>query len=85
MGVLENNLNSIVSPFVRNLSLKGVHLTPMELKVSNLIRQGKGTKDIAGLLNISVRSVEFHRDNIRKKLDIKGKKVNLQSFLTASS
>jgi len=85
MDVLENNLNSIVSPFVRNLSLKGVHLTPMELKVSNLIRQGKGTKDIAGLLNLSVRSVEFHRDNIRKKLDIKGKKVNLQAFLTASS
>ncbi len=85
MDVLENNLNSIVSPFARNLSLKGVHLTPMELKVSNLIRQGKGTKDIACLLNLSVRSVEFHRDNIRKKLDIKGKKVNLQAFLTASS
>ena len=85
IDVLETNLNGIVSPFVRNLTIKGVPLTPTEIKVANLIKQGKSTKDIADLLNLSVRSIEFHRDNIRKKLDIKGKKVNLQAFLAASS
>jgi len=85
IDVLETNLGSIVSPFLRNLTVKGIPLTPTELKVADLIRQGKSTKDIANLLNLSARSIEFHRDNIRKKLNLKGKKVNLQAFLATSS
>jgi len=85
IDVLETSLGSIVSPFLRNLTVKGIPLTPTELKVANLIRQGKSTKDIANLLNLSARSIEFHRDNIRKKLNLKGKKVNLQAFLATSS
>jgi len=81
LKALESNLKSITSSFVRNMSLKSRRLTPKELHVANLVKEGKSTKEIAGMLNLSTRSVEFHRDNLRKKLGIKNKKENLQSIL----
>jgi DNA-binding CsgD family transcriptional regulator len=55
--------------------------TPMEIQVSDLIKTGKTSKEIAGFLNIGTRSVFFHRNNIRKKLGIHQKKTNLRSIL----
>lgn len=83
--VLEENLNNIISPFLRNMSLKDYHLTPKEMQVANLVKEGKTTKEIAGLMNSSVRSVEVHRDSIREKLNIKHKKANLRSILLSMS
>jgi DNA-binding CsgD family transcriptional regulator len=81
LSIVESNLDDIVSPFARKLSSKYLALTPMEISVANLIREGKVTKDIAELLNMSARTVEFHRQNIRKKIGIKHKKANLRSHL----
>ncbi|MBT8489708.1 MAG: PAS domain-containing protein [Deltaproteobacteria bacterium] len=81
LQVLETNLNNIISPFLRQMTLTHYKLTPKELHVATLVKEGKTNKDIANLLHLSVRSVEFHRDNIRNKLGLKNKKANLQSFL----
>jgi PAS domain S-box-containing protein len=81
VGVIESNLNTIVSPFLRKLSNQYLNLTPMEIQVANLVREGKSSKDISTLLNISERGVEFHRNNIRMKLGLKKKKANLRSHL----
>jgi PAS domain S-box-containing protein len=79
--VIALEINNLVSPFLRNLSNQYSKFTPTEIKVSNLIKDGKATKEISELLNISPLSVEFHRKHIREKLDIVNKKVNLRSYL----
>ena len=81
--ILRLNLEKVTSPIMQRLYSDEHKFTPSELQVANLIRQGKRTKDIATLLNLSTRTVEFHRDNIRKKLGIKDRKTNLRLVLQA--
>jgi PAS domain S-box-containing protein len=79
--IIESNLNDIVSPFVRGLSNKYLNMTPTEIQTANLVKQGKTSKEIAKIVNLSARTIEFHRDNIRKKMGIKNIKVNLRTHL----
>ena len=81
MDIIESNLDDILSPFLHKMTSKYLDLTPREIQVATLIREGKTTKEISEVLNISSRAVEFHRDNIRVKLGLKNKKANLRSFL----
>jgi PAS domain S-box-containing protein len=81
VSILESNLNDIVSSFTHKLSSKYLSLTPTEIQIANLVRQGRTTKEIAEILNSSDRTVEFHRKNIRKKIGIVNRKVNLRSHL----
>jgi len=81
LHVIETNLHNIISPFLRNLTMKHSNLTPKEIQVANLVKEGKTTKEISTLLHLSPRSIEFHRDNIRKKFGLRKRKVNLQSYL----
>ncbi|UCD87780.1 MAG: PAS domain S-box protein [Desulfobacterales bacterium] len=81
LRILESNLNDIVSPFVRQLSSKYSTLTPTEIQVAQLIREGKNTREIAELLSSSKRTIESHRQSIRTKLGVKGAKANLRSYL----
>jgi len=84
IDILESNLNDIISPFMRNLSAKYVNLTPTEIRVAHLIKDGKTTKEIAKLMTVSPRTIESYRDNMRKKFGIKDKKVNLRSHLLST-
>jgi PAS domain S-box-containing protein len=81
LNIMETNLNEIISPFVRKMSKKHFNLTPQEIRIINLITQGNSTKNIAELLNLSPKTVETHRKNIRSKFGLQGKKVNLRSHL----
>ncbi|MDY6950716.1 MAG: LuxR C-terminal-related transcriptional regulator [Thermodesulfobacteriota bacterium] len=81
LSIIESHLNSIVSPFSAKLSSKYWGLTPKEIQVAALIKEGKTSKEIAELSNVSTRAIEFHRDNIRAKLGLKNKKANLRSSL----
>ncbi len=64
-------------------NLKGVfeRLTPREVEICTLIKNGTSTKEIAMLLNIAPQTVERHRNTIRKKLGINGKNINLIMYL----
>jgi len=81
VSLTESHLTNIVSPLLRKLSAKYVNLTHREMLVASLLRDGKSSKEIADLLNITVSGVEFHRNKMREKLGIKNKKDNLRSFL----
>jgi PAS domain S-box-containing protein len=78
---IKKNLELITSSFSQSLSLKYRNLTPREIQVADLIRHGKTTKEIAQLLGISSFTIETYRANLRKKFDLKNKKMNLGSFL----
>jgi PAS domain S-box-containing protein len=81
VDIIEANLNEIVSPFLQRLSSNYLALTPAEVRVADLIKQGKTSKEIAELFNQSPRTIEFHRDNIRKKMGLKNRKSNLRTHL----
>ncbi|MBC8421113.1 MAG: response regulator [Desulfobacterales bacterium] len=81
--IIESNLDAIISPFLRKLSSKYLNLTPRELRVADLIRQGLSTKEIGNLLNSSPETISRHRKRIRKKLQLNDKKSNLRTHLLA--
>jgi len=81
LDLLEKSLGALVSSFGRRLTEKNLKLTPKELEISNMVKSGLTTKEIAGLLNASPLTINKHRNNIRKKLDLANKGINLISFL----
>lgn len=81
INIMESNLKNIISPFISKLSSKYFNFTPMEIKVANLVKEGKTNKEIAELLCLSKNTILFHRYNIRSKLRLKNKKINLRSHL----
>ncbi len=83
LNTLETNMEEMVSSFSTNLSDPLRRLTPSEIQVAALVKQGLSNKEIAATLNNSVRTVTNHRSQIRKKLDIQNKRVNLRSLLTS--
>ena len=60
-------------------------LTPTEMKICQFIQAGAATKDIAEALNLSVVTIQTHRRNIRRKLDLQNRNVNLFTFLNHAS
>jgi len=83
LNILESNLNKIISPFATNLLLSNLQLTPTEMQVANFIKHGASSKDIADHLSLSRRTVDTHRYNIRKKIGIRRKGVNLGTYLSS--
>jgi DNA-binding CsgD family transcriptional regulator len=84
MNILESNLKEIISPFAQKLSSNHFGLTPKEIQVANLTRDGKQDKEISELLSISLDTVKFHRKNIRKKLGLYGHRTNLRTYLLST-
>jgi PAS domain S-box-containing protein len=81
LDIIKASISEITSPFSKELNRKIENLTPREIQVADLIKQGRTNKEIARLLNITTSGVDFHRRNLRNKLNIKNKKKNLRSIL----
>ena len=79
--IADNNLRDVISPFLRTLSSLGLLLTPQEIEVANLVRNGRSSKEIADIMSLSVAGVDFHRKRLRQKLGLANTKKNLRSFL----
>jgi DNA-binding CsgD family transcriptional regulator len=81
VDVLKENLKALTSSFGRTISDKKLRLTPKEIEICNMIKEGLSSKDIATMKNISLQTIHKHRNNIRKKLSLLKKKRNLTSYL----
>jgi DNA-binding CsgD family transcriptional regulator len=81
LEILKTNLEEITSPFT-NKTLNFLHsLTPMEVNICNMIRNGLRTKEIAHLRGVSAATINRHREHIRRKLKITNQQINLTTYL----
>jgi DNA-binding NarL/FixJ family response regulator len=81
LDMIKKGHAEITSSFSQQLTSTSLNLTPSEVQVANFIKSGKSTKEIANILNLSVRTIETHRKNIRNKMGLKQKKQSLRSSL----
>jgi PAS domain S-box-containing protein len=81
ISLLEANLREITSSFGSDISSRMLSLTQREIDVCNMVKNGFSSKEISEAMHISTRTIETHRNSIRKKLDISGKDVNLATYL----
>ena len=81
LELLKKNLQDIISPFVEGGQDVLSKLSPVELQVSNMIKHGLSTKEIARIRGVSPATVNRHRESIRRKLAITNRKLNLTSYL----
>lgn len=84
--LLRQTLQDIASPFLGNVGgANHMELSPAEIAISTMIRNGLSSKEIAQLRCISQATVRRHRENIRRKLGLHHRRVNLVTFLQSSS
>ncbi len=83
--IVDDHLNDIISPLMQTLANANILLTPQEMQVASLVKDGKTTSEIADILFVSQATVNFHRKNLRSKIGIAHKQTNLRSFLLSMS
>ncbi|MEW6263146.1 MAG: response regulator [Thermodesulfobacteriota bacterium] len=81
LSIVESNLKTVTSPLASALSSPEINLTPAEIQITEMIREGRSTKEIASLLNLSADTVATHRKNIRAKMGLTRKGMNLKTYL----
>ena len=74
------HFDNVHTDFIQRISTSFPQLTPKDKKMCAYLRMNLTTKEIAPLLNISVRGVEISRYRLRKKLELPGN-TNLNDFM----
>lgn len=80
---IERSLDDIMSEFTASLRHRHTALTSQETRVCSLIRNGLASKEIALSLNISIGTVNKHRERIRRKLGLQNHETNLYMYLNS--
>jgi DNA-binding CsgD family transcriptional regulator len=81
LKLLEGRLAKITSPLMRRLSSGHKEFTQREREIAELLLEGKTSKEIAEHFCLTVKAVDFHRMNLRKKLRMGNSGQSLQSRL----
>lgn len=79
--LLQRQLNELTSPFATKISKAFSSLTPAEIEICDMIRNGMSTKEIASLRHVAPATVSKQRERIRRKLDLSGTDANLTTHL----
>jgi DNA-binding CsgD family transcriptional regulator len=83
--IIETHLQDIITPLMQNLANANILLTPQEMQVATLVKDGKTSKEIADILVVSEATVNFHRKNLRNKFGLTNKQTNLRAYLMSLS
>lgn len=83
--IVDAHLQDIISPLLQNIANADIILTPQEMHIAALIKDGQSSKEIAEVLHISEATVNFHRKNLRIKFGLHNRRVNLRSYLLSMS
>ena len=83
--IVETHLNDVISPLLQRFVNARILLTPQEMQVASLVKDGKTSKEIADVLNVSETTVNFHRKNLRVKFGLTNQRTNLRSYLLSIS
>jgi len=83
--IIETHLQDIITPLMQNLANANILLTPQEMQVATLVKDGKTSKEIAEVLIVSEATVNFHRKNLRTKFGLTNKQTNLRAYLMTHS
>ena len=83
LSTLQVRLAELTKPFLQRMSAIASELTPQEIEVAALIREGKTSQDIADRMHLSITTINFHRRNLRRKLGLNKTGTNLQTFLAS--
>ena len=85
VDIIDTHLHDIISPLLQRFTNAKILLTPQEMQVASLVKDGKTSKEIADVLNVSETTINFHRKNLRVKFGLKNKRTNLRSYLMSIS
>jgi DNA-binding NarL/FixJ family response regulator len=69
-SLIQKRLNTEVSTFLRQPKKLSADLTSRQREVLQLVAEGRVRKEIAQILGVSVKTVEFHKQKITEKLGI---------------
>lgn len=85
VGIVETHLNDVITPLLQRFVNAKILLTPQEMQVAGLVKDGKTSKEIADILNVTEATVNFHRKNLRVKFGLTNQRSNLRSYLISIS
>ena len=80
-GLSASLLNRITSPLFGRLTAQNGQFTPREREIASLVAEGRTSKEIAERLCLTIKAVDFHRMNLRRKLRMGGSSQSLQARL----
>jgi len=80
LDVLDAHLQTLTKELMGEMNTVA-NLTPSEVQVATMIRNGLKSREIAEKFFISLHTVKTHRRNIRKKLNIQSPNTSLSSYL----
>ncbi len=85
LNLLKSQLVALTANFEDPLDGDLLKLSKTELRICQFIRAGLTGKEICDTMNLAFETIQSHRKNIRKKLELRGKDVNLYTFLAGKN
>lgn len=81
LDLVREQLVGLTSGSASEIDASLLKLSKTEIRICQFVQAGSSTKDICEAMNLAFETVQTHRKNIRRKLGLRGRNVNLHSYL----